>query len=99
MSTVEKYKFQPAVTPETEKAIREYAAVMGMKANTAVAQLLEASAPGLVELTEAMRMANQSPARALREMAKAIHKASADADQIALDLTPTATRRKKKTGS
>jgi DNA-binding LacI/PurR family transcriptional regulator len=87
------YRFQPRVSPETRAAIEEYAEVMGIPPNSAVSQLLEQAAPGLVDLTAAMRKANQSPARALREMAQAVHKATEEADQNEMDLTPKKKRK------
>lgn len=79
-------RLQIPVTPETEKAIRDYAEVMGMTVPAACSKLLEQSAPGLVDLTKAMRKAHDSPAKALRDMAKAVHKIAEDADQISLNL-------------
>lgn len=90
------YRMQVPVDPETRKAIEDYAEVMGVSPARACAVLLRQAAPGLVELTEAMKKASDSPARAIREMADAIHKANSEADQMAMDLTPKTTRRKKK---
>ena len=90
-------RIQVPVSPETEKAIRGYAETMGMSTAAACAQMLEQSAPGLVELTAAMQKAKESPARALREIALAVQKATQDADQLMLDMSPKATR-KRKTG-
>lgn len=90
------FRMQVPIDPETRKAIEDYAEVMGMAPSRACAVLLKQAAPGLVELTEAMRKVSSSPARAMREMAQAVQKAAQDADQMAMDLSPKTTGRKKK---
>lgn len=91
---MEKTRYQPRVTPETDHAIREYAEIMGMKPNAVVAQMLEQAAPGLVELTNAMRKLQGRPAQGLKDMAKTLEKRAQETQQMAMDLKPRPKRKK-----
>lgn len=90
------HRLQVPVKPETKKVIEEYAQVMGLSTASACGQLLEQSAPGLQELTQALAHAKESPAKALRDMATAVSKATQEADQIVMELESTKPRRKRR---
>jgi len=87
------YRLQVPIKPETRKAIEEFADAMGISPAQAAAQLLEESAPGMIELAAAMRKANQSPSKALRDMANILHKATEQADQLSMELNPKPKRK------
>ena len=89
-------RIQVPVSPETEKAITDYAGAMGLSKAAACSQMLEQAAPGLVELTHALKKAQQSPHKALQDMAKVLNKATEKADQMALDMEPVKKQRKKR---
>ena len=92
------YRLQVPVSPETRTAINRYAEAMGISPARAAEQMLEQVAPSLLDLAAAMEKAKQAPAKGVADMAKALNKAAEKADQMALDLTPKATRKRKKTG-
>lgn len=79
-------RIQVPLSPETDKALQEYAEVTGLSMAATCAQLLDQAAPGLKELSAAMRKANEHPAAGIRQMARALEKATQDANQIAMDL-------------
>ena len=91
------FRLQVPVKPETRKAIEDYAAALGTFPAAAAAQLLEESAPVLVDLTSALRKVHSAPSRALREAQTILHEAAEKADQLTMDLKPKEVG-KKKTG-
>ena len=82
------YRLQVPMTPETRKVIEDYASALGTSPPGAAANLLEEAVPALVELTSALKMVQSSPARALKEAAGILHRATEEADQVLMDLEP-----------
>ena len=82
------YRLQVPLSPEARKAIEEYASALGASPPAAAANLLEESIPALVELTQALKKVQSSPARALKQAAGALHRATEKADQLAMELDP-----------
>lgn len=91
-------KIQVIVTPETKKAIEDYADALNVSVSAATGRLLDEAAPMLVELAHSLRALPKAPAKAMRDAAKMVNRAADDANQMLMDLSPQATGNKKKAG-
>lgn len=83
-----KERLQIFVEPEIAKILHEHAEALGMTTSQATAKIIEQAAPSLNELTSALRMAQKTPAKAIRHMAKTLQSSVEDADQMILDMEP-----------
>lgn len=83
-----KPKLQVTVKPETQKALQEYADALNVSLSAATGRLLDEAAPSVLDLAHALQKLPEAPARAIREAAQMVHKATRDADQILMELDP-----------
>lgn len=83
---------------ETRRQLQALADAQSSSLASVITELLDACAPEVYEMAQALKLAKQSPAAAKRRMAQALEEKLAEADQYRLDLKPESVSRKKKTG-
>jgi len=86
------------VSDETRAKLQIYADARRSSLAAVCGELLDQTAPIAEEMGNALVAAQGAPAKAIREMQRSLDEQLADLDQIKLDLTPKATRKKRKTG-
>jgi hypothetical protein len=97
-ANMSKTRVHVPMTDETRIQLQSLADAQRSSLAAVCADLLEQTAPIAAETAAALVQAREAPARAMRAMNTLLDKQLAEVDQYKLDLTPKATRRKKKTG-
>jgi len=88
-------RLQVPVSEETRAALQAYADARGASLAAVCGELLEQTAPTVLEMAKALETAKKAPARALRDMSKAFYREMEKIDQSELDLSPKATGKKR----
>jgi len=81
-------RLQIPVTTETRLALQAYAKAKGCTLPAACSEILEQTAPTVLEMAKALETAKKAPARALRGMSAALYREIEKIDQPELDLKP-----------
>lgn len=87
-------RIQVPVTFETRACLQALADARKASLAVVCGEILETTAPVVAEMAKAIEMAKHAPSRAIRELGTSLEQQLAEIDQIRLDLSPKATRRK-----
>lgn len=80
-------RLQVPVSPETHESLRYCSEVTGRSIAAIAAELIQQTAPVMVEMTNALQVAKEAPAAAMRQTLEALDKAMVDANQLKLKLS------------
>lgn len=92
-----RYRVYVPVSDETRQAMQALADVRKSTLTAICAEMLETVAPIALDMANALKTAQSAPAKALRMINESMERELGNLDQLQLDMTPKATR-KKKTG-
>ena len=83
------------ISDTAREALEAYAKASNSSVPRVTSELFDQVAPQLLELANALTLAKESPARALRETAELLQRAAAEADQLTLDMAPKKVKKRK----
>lgn len=88
------------MSDEAKEAMQLLADVRKSSLAAICGEMIETCAPVALDMANALKMAQESPAKALRMMSESLDAQLASADQYKLDMSPKATgsKKKRKTG-
>lgn len=86
------------MTAETRQSLQALADARNGSLAAVCEELMGQCAPVALQMANALQKAKTAPSRALRESFEILEQEIAAADQLLLDMSPKATRSRKKTG-
>lgn len=89
-----KTRLHVPMSDETRANLQVYADAAGIPLSRAAGQILEEVSPVMVDLASALAQAKTAPARAMRNINEVVEQKLAEIDQLKLDMSPKATRKK-----
>lgn len=89
-----KTRLHVPMTDETRANLQAYADAAGIPLSRAAGQILDEVSPVMVDLASALAQAKTAPARAMRNISEVVEQKLAEIDQLKLDMSPKATRKK-----
>lgn len=97
---MQKTRLQVPMSAETRESLQALADARNGSLSAVCEDLLAECAPVALQMANALQKAKSAPARGLREAVAVLEAALLEGDQLRLDMSPKATRRKytKKTG-
>lgn len=97
-------RIQVPISDETRAALQSLADVQKCSLAAVCSEMLQQVSPVAVDMANALKMAQEAPAKALRMMSESLDQQMAEVDQyrhqhrLKLGESPKATRRKRKAG-
>lgn len=91
------WRLSVPIKKETRRQLQALADVQNSSLGSVCSELLDACAPEVYEMAQALKLAKKSPAAAQRRMAQALETKLAEVDQYRLNLQPKKVP-KRKTG-